>query len=628
MNPYEFIIRLKDQATSGIRQLADSVGVASNRARVLDRDMDRLNRRSRLLGSGFGALKGVIAGAFAAISVAAFTGSVVKARTEYERFQAVLTTTFQSSEVAGGAMSMLTEFAQKTPYELNELTGSFVKLVNRGFLPTYNQLTELGDLASSQGKSFDQLTEAILDAETAEFERLKEFGIKAAKAGDQITLSFKGTTKTVQNNSEALREAILEYGRMEGVAGSMDAVSKTIGGKIANLQDLWWNFLVEVGGQSSPIFDAVFNGLERGMEFLLYALPYVSQWFTLLWTALSPLVDKLGDFLAAAFSFGEAGSYIDSFGKVMSSVIWIVDLVATGLIWLLDVLELLAPTLAVIGGAWLALNALLAVTPIGWIIIGIISLIAIIGMLIKYTDGWGKSWEALKKMFQAVWNQIKADFNFGVEVFKYGFNRIVLMAEDAAQKIIGKFVNIGSAIEMALSGDFSGAWDKAFEAVETKASQQIKELDKSFAGSAKEYINETKKNQKDLKSAASDFGITFDTEGFHNGVKEIKDQFSSVGQTDSSSKPYDDYLGINGDKNGAAGKKDGSADKKGAANKTKDGIVSGGSRQTNIVVNIGTVGKDITIKVDSTEKGISKLGEKVREEMLRAVNSVNQMQTT
>lgn len=625
MDPYEFIIRLRDQASSGVNRLAETVGIASRRVRGLDGEMHRVNRTSKILSSGLGVLKGAIAGAFAVMSIGVFISSVSQARQEFERFQAVLETTFQSSEIADGAMSMLTEFAQKTPYELNELTGSFIKLVNRGFNPTYDQLTNLGDLASSQGKSFDQLTEAILDAETAEFERLKEFGIKASKAGDMISLSFKGTTKTVQNNSMALREAILEYGRMEGVAGSMDAVSKTLGGKIANIQDMWWGFLVAVGGHSSPIFDTVFSGLESGIEFLTYALPFVAEWFTILWSSISPVVTKIGEFIKAAFGFESAGSYIDSFGNLMSGVLWVVDLFATGLIGLLNVLQPIAPAILLLSAVWLAFNAIVAVTPIGWVIIGIVALISIIGILIKYTDGWGKSWEALKGMFKAVWNQIKSDFNYGVEAFKYGFNRIVLLAENAAQKIIGKFVNIGSAIEMALSGDFSGAWDKAFETVETKASKQIEEIDAAFAKSTENHLNNRLQNTADFLKAASNVGITFDTEGFKSEAEQIKDKFSNIGQTESSSQAYEDYLGnVPGGLN-ANGQK---ADDSKASNSKKDNIVSGGSKQTNITVNIGTVGKDITIKVDSTEKGISNLGEKIREEILRAINSVNQMQTT
>jgi hypothetical protein len=70
---------------------------------------------------------------------------------------------------------------------------------------------------------------------------------------------------------------------------------------------------------------------------------------------------------------------------------------------------------------------------------------------------------------------------------------------------------------------------------------------------------------------------------------------------------------------------------KGKAGKGKgdksDNIVSGGSKMTHITVNIQKLQDDTKIFVESTEKGIEQLGEKVQEILLRAVNSVNQMQT-
>ena len=48
---------------------------------------------------------------------------------------------------------------------------------------------------------------------------------------------------------------------------------------------------------------------------------------------------------------------------------------------------------------------------------------------------------------------------------------------------------------------------------------------------------------------------------------------------------------------------------------------------TTITVNINKLQDHTIINVDKTETGINNLGEKIQEVMLRAVNSVNQMQT-
>lgn len=94
---------------------------------------------------------------------------------QFEKYHAVLQVATGSSEEATKAMEMMKTFAAKTPFELTELTESFIKFTNRGIKVTATELTKFGDLAASQGKSFDMLTEAVLDATSGEFERLKEF---------------------------------------------------------------------------------------------------------------------------------------------------------------------------------------------------------------------------------------------------------------------------------------------------------------------------------------------------------------------------------------------------------------------------------------------------------------------
>ena len=187
-----------------------------------------------LLG-GVGRLLPAIGGALA---IGNLSGQIKDITQQFEKYRTVLRNTFQSSTKANEEFAKIQDFAAKTPYSVDELTGSFVKLVNRGFNPTKEELTNMGDIAASQGKSFDQLTEAVLDAQTGEFERLKEFGIKAKTSGDIVTLSFKGVEKQVKKtDEEALRKAVISFGQLQGVAGGMAAQSATLEGKLSNLGD-------------------------------------------------------------------------------------------------------------------------------------------------------------------------------------------------------------------------------------------------------------------------------------------------------------------------------------------------------------------------------------------------------
>ncbi|WP_312208290.1 hypothetical protein [Empedobacter sp.] len=195
-------------------------------------------------------------------------GSQIKDVTQrFESYRTTLRNTFQSSIKANEEFAKIKEFAEKTPFAVDELTSSFIKLVNRGFVPTMDELTNIGDLAASQGKSFDQLVEAILDAQTGEFERLKEFGIKARTSGDMVTLSFKGIEKQVKKTDEqALRNAVISFGKLQGVAGGMNAQAKTLSGTVSNLGDSFDSLFSAIGDKGVSQFNDLLGIVKESVD--------------------------------------------------------------------------------------------------------------------------------------------------------------------------------------------------------------------------------------------------------------------------------------------------------------------------------------------------------------------------
>ncbi len=219
-----------------------------------------------------------------ALGVAAVVGffknigtQIFSVQEKFQTFAAVLKTALGSKGAALASMQMIQDFAAKTPFSVEGLTNSFIKLVNRGFKPTKEELTKMGDLASASGKDFDQLVEAILDAETGEFERLKEFGIKAKVSGDQVTLSFKGVKTTIDNNAESLRAYLLSLGETNGVMGSMAEISNTLAGKTSNLGDSWTTLLKTLGDSNGGVFSSVISGLTNIVNAANLAYASVSQ---------------------------------------------------------------------------------------------------------------------------------------------------------------------------------------------------------------------------------------------------------------------------------------------------------------------------------------------------------------
>ncbi len=195
-----------------------------------------------------------------------FGKQVLETTAKFQKLEAVLTTTLGSKSAAKLAMQQIQEFASKTPFSVDELTSSFVKLANQGFRPTQNQMRMLGDLAASTGKSFDQLTEGIIDAQVGEFERLKEFGVRAKKEGDNVTFTFRGVETQVKNTDDAIRGYIVSLGDLEGISGSMAGISETLGGKISNLGDAWDQLLVTVGDETAGVFSGAISLMSSAID--------------------------------------------------------------------------------------------------------------------------------------------------------------------------------------------------------------------------------------------------------------------------------------------------------------------------------------------------------------------------
>jgi len=209
----------------------------------------------------------VMAAAFTFSSLVSFGKSVIDTTAEFQKLEAVLGNTLGSNSAAATAMKQIAEFASTTPFAVDELTSSFVKLANQGFRPTMDEMRSLGDLASSTGKSFDQLAEASLDAFTGEFERLKEFGIKAKTEGDKVTFTFKGVKTQVDNTSDSIKNYILSLGNIEGVSGGMAKISATLGGQLSNLGDSFTQLQNNIGQLNSGALFTMVSLLQKAVGY-------------------------------------------------------------------------------------------------------------------------------------------------------------------------------------------------------------------------------------------------------------------------------------------------------------------------------------------------------------------------
>ncbi|MGE4323389.1 MAG: tape measure protein [Sphingobium sp.] len=237
----------------------------------------RMNKLAYSAGSLIGSTirSGVMAGgAIAGAGLTAGLYKIVSAGLMFEKFRTQLTGLEGSVEAGNRAMEWVSDFAAKTPYELDQVMEAFITLKAYGIDPTNGTLRALGDTAAGMGKSLMQAVEMIADAQTGEFERIKEFGIKASVQGDKVTFRWqnngKEMSKTVKQTSTDIREALLGIMDQRFVGG-MERLAQTTAGKWSNLMDgltrtanrVWEGGLGQEVGKQLDRFAAWADSLEQ-----------------------------------------------------------------------------------------------------------------------------------------------------------------------------------------------------------------------------------------------------------------------------------------------------------------------------------------------------------------------------
>ena len=227
--------------SSGIRKAKGDMDDLNKSGKNYESQGENVKKTNSSLTDSFKKYAGVIGIA----GVAGGIKSLVSSFAQVEKLKAGLKTVTGSAQEAEKAFGVIKEFASSTPFALGQSVEAFTKLKTLGLDPSMEALTSYGNTAAAMNKDMNQMIEAVADAATGEFERLKEFGIKAAKQGENVSFTFQGVTTTVKNNSDAIQGYLLDIGNTQ-FAGAMADQMDTINGKISNAADNWETFKVKV----------------------------------------------------------------------------------------------------------------------------------------------------------------------------------------------------------------------------------------------------------------------------------------------------------------------------------------------------------------------------------------------
>jgi len=200
--------------------------------------------------------------AFAGWGLTAIASDVLAVTKEFDSLKASLVTVTGSTVAADEAFAQIKQFASTTPFQLSEVTDSFIKMEALGLKSSERAMRSYGDTASSMGKSLNQMIEAVADAATGEFERLKEFGIKARSEGENVKFTFRGVTTEVAKNASEIEDYLVNLGEVN-FAGGMARQMETVGGQLSNLQDNWDKAFNAIGESSNGVITTSIGVLDK-----------------------------------------------------------------------------------------------------------------------------------------------------------------------------------------------------------------------------------------------------------------------------------------------------------------------------------------------------------------------------
>ena len=433
------ILNLRDNMSGGlIRAARNTAGVTREMESATRSVMSFKNRAGSAINSAAKSfVKFGTAAAGVTAALAAKTG--LSEAMDLEGYRLQLETATKDTQKASEIMQYAINLANKTPCEGGELVEGAAKFETMG-MAAQKWLPLAGDMAAATNKSFDQATEALIDAQNGELERLKEFGITKAKIVEQGEKMFAGV-QLVNNkgqivNQEKFNEALISL-MQERFGGGMEKQATTMKGLWSTVTGVTKSALATITGiatDGSIRSGSALDMLKDKVQLLAGKLEEWQQNGTL-----DRIAQQFDQGLArGAELVGNAFQWVLDHGDTIKR--WVVGLgtalalvkvaqFASGVMNAVKTVKLFATTVGTI----------VATNPV---VLAIVAAIAAISLLVA-------NWDKVKAKAGELWDGIKTVFG--------GIKDSIVGAFNSAKEAVGSF--------FSWIGDKLSALDGAIESV-------------------------------------------------------------------------------------------------------------------------------------------------------------------
>lgn len=406
------LLTLKDKFSQPLVKVTASTKKAEKQIALANKTIDKFakNANKKFLSVAKTATK-----TLGGLTVGAITAGTVKGFAEafdLETYRAQLETATGDTEKAAKIMQYAINLANKTPFEGGELVEAAAKFEAMGMSAEY-WLTKAGDMAGATGKDIIQATEALIDAQSGEWERMKEFGIKGVKDMDTLVGimddRFTGGMEKLSKTTKGMWSTVtgVTKNALANIVGVMNDGTIKAGspldvlrGYIQRLSDK----MVELqnNGTIQKLSDMVANGLTKALDIAGKAISFVrdnANW----------LIPVLSGLLTTFTAFNVITGAIQKITELKKTF----DILKAGATATDGILKLVfsAPG-STIGLAVVAIGALVAA-----------------GVALY------QNWDTIKAKAQELWEKIKSVFS--------GIKDSIVKAFNAAKSAVKSFFGIG-----------------------------------------------------------------------------------------------------------------------------------------------------------------------------------------
>lgn len=272
----QIVVKDLQQVDAAADKVSQSLGATGKTGAVAGQGLSKASGGADVL---TGSLKSMLAQAAGVIALGLGIDKIASGMYDgidaFQGYRGQLKTITGDFDSASAELDRLIQISKETPFTLAQSVEGFTKLTHLGLDPSKKSMISYGNTAAAMNKDLMQMIEAVADASVGEFERLKEFGIKASSEGENVKLTFNKVSTTIKKDAASIEKYLFDLGNNKFGDAMGDQMIR-LSAKSSNLQTSIAQLYDEIGqlGAADGIGSSI-DGIASSISTLTEHLPEV-----------------------------------------------------------------------------------------------------------------------------------------------------------------------------------------------------------------------------------------------------------------------------------------------------------------------------------------------------------------